>query len=162
MQRRLAMMVLCLGLALVAAPAIAAPAKEAAAQPRHTYDEVKAFVESAVAHLKKVGPQKAFADFNASSGPWIKDELYIFVFDQKGLYMATGYRPERTGTEAWKMKDASGTRLVVQDIIKKAKRDGTASIDYLWQNPSSGKLENKTSYVVQVDEYVVGAGFYHK
>lgn len=162
MQRRIAFMILLLGLALTAIPAIASPAKEPPPTPPHTYEDVKAFVDSAVAHLKKVGPQKAFADFNAPTGRWIEGDLYIFVFDQKGIYMATGYRPERTGTEAWKMKDASGTRLVVQDIIKKAKRDGAASIDYLWQNPMTGKLENKTSYVVQSDDYVVGAGFYHK
>lgn len=160
MTRRLALIALVLGFASLAAPAIAA--SNEVPKSRHTYEQVKEFVDSAVLHLKKVGPDKAFADFNSPKGPWIRDDLYIFVFDQKGIYKATGYRPERTGSEAWKMKDASGTRLVVQDIVKRAKRDGTALVDYLWQNPATGKLENKTSYVVHVEDYVVGAGFYHQ
>lgn len=165
MTRRFALTVLlpCLlaGLTMLAAPAFAGsgPVKDA---PRHTYEEVKNFVDAAVAHLKKAGPEKAFADFNDPAGMWVEGDLYIFVFDQKGIYRATGYKPERTGSEAWKMKDASGTRMVVQDIIKKAKRDGAATVDYLWMNPATGKLENKTSYVVREGEYVVGAGFYHK
>lgn len=161
MTRRLALVALVLGFAALAAPAVAAAGKETP-KARHTYEQVKDFVDSAVLHLKKAGPDKAFADFNDPDGSWIKDDLYIFVFDQKGVYKASGYKPERTGSEAWKMKDASGTRLVVQDIVKRAKRDGTALVDYLWQNPSTGKLENKTSYVVHVEDYVIGAGFYHK
>jgi cytochrome c len=147
----------------LAEPALAAePAKEPQAAPRHTYEQAKRLVDRAVAHLKKVGPDKAFADFNDANGKWIEDELYIFVFDMKGVYKATGFKPERTGSDAWNMKDASGRLAVVQEIVKKAKRDGEAMVDYLWKNPANGKLENKTSYVVKAGDYVVGAGFYHK
>lgn len=148
------------GILLLSAPAGAAePAKP---HTNHTYEEVKPFVDGAVAHFKKVGPEKAFADFNDPKGKWIKDDLYIFVFDMQGTYRATGLKPERTGVDAWKMKDASGTMFVVQEIVKRAKRDGEGLIDYLWLNPATGKLENKTSYVVKAGDYVIGAGFYHK
>lgn len=150
-----ALMLLC-GTTLAQAPKDAKPA------PRHTYEETKRFVDGAVAHLKKAGPDKAFADFNDPAGKWIAEDLYIFVFDMKGIYRATGFKPGRTGSDAWKMKDASGTLFVVQEIIKKAKRDGEALVDYLWKNPATGKLENKTSYVVRAGDYVVGAGFYHQ
>lgn len=149
-----------LALASPALPAFAQDAKPAAA-PRHTFDQVKPFVDDAVALLKKSGPDKAFAAFNEPKGKWVKDDLYIFVFDSKGVYKATGYKPERTGAEAWTMKDAAGL-LVVQEIIKKARKDGQGLVDYLWKNPATGKLENKTSYVVQAGDYVVGAGFYHR
>ncbi|MGE5545884.1 MAG: cache domain-containing protein [Solirubrobacterales bacterium] len=143
-------------------PARAAEPVPPAQPPHHTYEEAKRFVDDAVAYLKKVGPDKAFAAFNDPRGKWVKGDLYIFVFDQKGVYRATGWKPERTGVNAWKMKDASGSLLVVQEIIKKANRDGSGLVDYLWMNPGTAKLENKTSYVVKVDEYVVGAGFYHR
>ena len=142
--------------------AAAGPANDARPAPRHSYEEAKRFVDGAVAHLKKVGPEQAFADFNDPAGKWIEHDLYIFVFDMKGVYRATGFKPERTGSDAWKMKDASGTMFVVQEIIKQAKRHNEALVDYLWKNPANGKLENKTSYVVKVGDYVVGAGFYHQ
>lgn len=129
--------------------------------PRHTFDQAKAMVEEGALHMKAVGPEKAFADFNDPKGRWIVRDLYLFAFDKKGVYKATGFRPERTGQNAWDMTDAAGLK-VVQEIVKKAKRDGTATVDYLWKNPATGKLENKTSYVVQVGDYVLGAGFYHK
>ncbi|MBI5163634.1 MAG: cache domain-containing protein [Magnetospirillum sp.] len=127
-----------------------------------TYEDTKAFVDEAVAFMKKVGPEKAFAAFNDPKGKWIKGELYIFVFNMKGVYLASGFGPERTGTNAWKMADATGQLMVVQEIIKRAKRDGAGTVDYLWKNPATGKLQNKTSYVVRVDDTVVGAGYYHR
>lgn len=145
---------------LVALPAAAQETKAAEA-PRRSFEQVKAFVDDAVAFMKKVGPDKAFQAFNDPQGKWIKGDLYIFAFDNKGVYRATGYKPERTGSDAWKMTDGAGL-LVVQEIIKKARRDGSGLVDYLWKNPTTGKLENKTSYVVQVGDHVIGAGFYHK
>lgn len=157
--------VIALALALLA-PALPAlsqetPQAKPAEAPRHTFEQVKPFVEDAAAFLKKAGPDQAFAAFNDPKGKWVRGDLYIFVFDKKGVYKATGFKPERTGQDAWAMKDAAGL-LVVQEILKKAKKDGQGLVDYLWKNPATNKLENKTSYVVQAGEYVVGAGFYHK
>lgn len=140
---------------------VAAQQAKPAETPRHSFDQVKPFVDDAVAFLKKAGPDKAFAAFNDPKGKWLKDDLYIFVFDMAGVYQASGFKPQRTGSDAWMMKDAAGL-LVVQEIVKKARKDGQALVDYLWKNPATGKLENKTSYVVQVGDYVLGAGFYHK
>ncbi|OJX70243.1 cache domain-containing protein [Magnetospirillum sp. 64-120] len=150
-----------LGVFLLSSPALAAETKEQPQATRHGFEEVQAMVDDAVAFMKKVGPEKAFAAFNDPKGKWIKGDLYIFAFDAKGVYMATGYRPERTGSDSWEMTDAAGLK-VVQEIIKKAKRNGSGLVDYLWKNPATGKLENKTSYVVQVGDYVIGAGFYHR
>jgi cytochrome c len=152
-----------LGALLLAPPAFAAETNTPAPTPvvRHGYEQVQALVDDAVAFMKKVGPEKAFVAFNDPKGKWIKDDLYVFAFDPKGVYKATGFRPERTGSNAWEMTDAAGLK-VVQEIIKKAKRNGSGMVDYLWKNPSTGKLENKTSYVVQVGDYVIGAGFYHR
>ena len=151
----LAVLTLASPLAAAESTAPAAPAV------RHGYEQAQALADDAVAFMKKVGPEKAFAAFNDPKGKWIKGDLYVFAFDAKGVYKATGFRPERTGSDAWEMTDAAGLK-VVQEIIKKAKRNGSGLVDYLWKNPSTGKLENKTSYVVQVGDYVVGAGFYHK
>lgn len=150
-----------LGVFLSSSPVLAAETKEQPQAARHGFEEVQAMVDDAVAFMKKVGPEKAFAAFNDPKGKWIKGDLYIFAFDAKGVYMATGYRPERTGSDSWEMTDAAGLK-VVQEIIKKAKRNGSGLVDYLWKNPATGKLENKTSYVVQVGDYVIGAGFYHR
>lgn len=128
---------------------------------RATYDQTKSFVDEAVALYRRVGAQQAFKAFNDPKGRWVRGDLYIFAFDLKGVYMATGYRPERTGTNAWAMKDAAGAP-VVQEILRAANAKGNALVDYLWTNPVSGLVENKTSYVVKVDKYVIGAGFYHR
>jgi cytochrome c len=129
--------------------------------PRATYEQTKVFVDEAVAFFKKTAPEKAFAAFNDPKGRWVRNDLYVFAFDQKGVYMATGYRPERTGSNAWTMTDYAGL-LVVQEIIRKANKDSSGLVDYLWKNPVTGKLENKTSYVVKVGDYILGAGFYHQ
>src|SRR6185436_8002052 len=42
-----------------------------------TDKEAIAMVEKAVAHIKKVGKEKAFADFNNKSGPFTDRDLYV-------------------------------------------------------------------------------------
>ena len=56
-------------------------------------------------------------------------------------------------------KDAEG-KPVVQDMIAKTKENGFGQFDYLWLNRSNNKVEHKSSYVVRVGDYIVGAGAY--
>lgn len=129
------------------------------AQERATPDEAKAMVEKAVAHIKSVGAEKAYADFNAG-GKWVDRDLYIFVYDFKGINLAWGGKPTMVGKDLSGIKDADGKPLF-KDLMAAAVKGGGWH-NYLWSDPLTKKALPKSSYVMRVPgaEAFVGAGAY--
>jgi cytochrome c len=131
--------------------------------PRADAERARRFFDRAVARMQQVGAEKASASFNDPSGEFVKGDLYVFVFDLDGRYKASGAAPQLVGSAVKDMTDAMGTP-VVKDIIANASASasakGEATVDYLWRNPVTNKMENKRSYVKKVGEYVLGVGYY--
>jgi len=125
-----------------------------------TADEAKALVEKAAAHIKDVGADKAFADFDDKSNPAFHDrDLYIFVRSMDGNTVAHGANKGMIGHTSLDLKDADG-KLYNKEMIELAKSKGAGWVDYRWVNPMDKKIEQKSSYIEKVGDYVVGAGFY--
>ena len=59
-------------------------AGSAFAAERGTPDEAKVLVEKAAAHLKAVGAEKAFADFNNPAAGYQDRDLFVFVYSVDG------------------------------------------------------------------------------
>jgi len=123
--------------------------------------DAKALVEKAAAFYKANGKDKAFAEFSNKGGQFIKGDLYIFVVDMKGLTLAHGGNPKLVGKDMSELKDADG-KYFMKDIIKTAKEKGNGWVDYKWANPSTKKVDNKSTYVQKVDNNVFGCGIYKK
>lgn len=125
-----------------------------------TADETKVFTERAVAHVKKVGAEKAFGDFSRPDGGFVDGELYMFCYGKDGLNKAHGGNPSFVGKNLLNVKDPDGVQ-VNAEIIKKGMADGTGWVDFKWPNPVSKKVEPKSAYVIKVDdETVCGSGYY--
>jgi hypothetical protein len=143
---------------LIAAATIAGLASPAFAA--RTADETKAFVERAVAHIKEVGPEKAFADFSRPDGGYVDGELYMFCYSKDGVNKAHGGNPSFVGKNLLGVKDPDGV-LPNAEIIKKGMTEGTGWVEFKWPNPLSKKVEAKSAYVMKVDEDTVcGSGYY--
>ena len=113
----------------------------------------------AVDKVKQDGPEKAFAAFNDSAGGFVAKELYVFVFDMKGVYQASGGNPKLVGTNAYDLKDAEG-KYLVQEMIKIANETGKGQVNYVWLNRVDNRVEAKHSLVHRVGDYIVGVGYY--
>ena len=98
--------------------------------------------------LQKEGPDKAFAAFNAG-GDWRDGDLYVFVIDKAGTWRASGARPELIGTKADLGKPAIKESLAI---------DKSGWVDYKFKSPADNQEHDKSSYVVSVGEFLVGAG----
>lgn len=137
--------------ALLAAPAFAAD--------HATPEQAKSLVAEAVAYLKAKGPDEAVKAFQDPKGSFRRDELYVFVFDTDGRYVASGANPKLAGTDAANLKDAEG-KPIVQAMISETKEKPNAVIDYVWLNRQTNKVEHKHSYITRDGNYIVGAGTY--
>ena len=120
-----------------------------------TKEDAKALTTKAAEFLKKEGPDKAFAAFNAG-GDWRNGDLYVFVIDKSGTWKASGARPELVGKNDLNTPDANG-KLFIKDIVA-IDKDGW--VDYKFKSPADDQPHDKSSYFVRVGDYLVGAGAY--
>jgi signal transduction histidine kinase len=149
-----------LSAALVAVGLMSMPAVGFASADKGNADEAKAMVEKAAALLKDAGADKAFAAFNDPANKDFHDrDLYIFVRGMDGNTVAHGANKGMIGHTNLELKDADG-KLYNKEMIDLASSKGSGWVDYRWVNPVSHKIEPKSSFIIKVGDYVVGAGFY--
>jgi len=117
----------------------------------------------AVAYMQEHSSERAFAAFNNQAGHFHKNDLYVFVVGiDDGVMHAHGGAPEAiVGDNVLELTDAAGTKII-QTMLAKVKRDGEGAVDYVWLNRVTNKVENKTSNVKRVGNFMVGVGFYTK
>jgi signal transduction histidine kinase len=148
---------------IVSASAVAAallvPCVGSTAGEYGTADEAKALVEKAASFIKENGADKAFPVFNDKKGPFVDRDLYVFVRSMDGNTVAHGANTGMIGHTSLELKDADG-KLYNKEMIELAKAKGSGWVDYRWVNPVSKKIEQKSSFIERVGDYVVGAGFY--
>lgn len=145
-------------LLLASACALTIPAGAIAA-PHATSREAQAMLDKAVAEIGKAGPEKAFAEFDSPDGGFKAKDLYVFVFNLKGVYEASGANPKLVGTDAIDMTDAEG-KPVVQAMIAAVKNQPQGRVDYIWLDRMDNRVEHKRSLVKRVGNHIVGVGYY--
>ena len=121
-----------------------------------------ALVKEAVAFGKKNGKEALVKETNQGQGRFhVKtgDDLYVFIYDMAGVCQAIGFQSQMVGVNRWGVKDPDG-KLFLQEMLSVAKTKGSGWVDYKYPNPKSGKIEDKTSYVENLDGWMVGCGIY--
>ncbi|MCM5682397.1 cache domain-containing protein [Schlegelella sp. S2-27] len=143
------------------ATATAVLSMSAFAQERGSRDEAKALVDKAVAHAKQVGTEQAFKDFMTDRPTWTHKDLYVFATSFEGVMLANGANERLVGKNLMELKDQNG-KAFVKEYLAAAQSKGSAWTDYDWPNPTTKKVEQKTSYVRRLDgaPAVVGVGVY--
>jgi signal transduction histidine kinase len=124
-----------------------------------TADEAVALVKSAVAYLKANGKEKAIAEFMNPKGPFIKGELYLFVYDNKGVNLAH-INPKMVGKNLIDMRTEDGSYIIKKVIEIGDSKEGKGWQDYKWPNPVTKALEAKRSYTEMVDGVYISCGVY--
>ena len=125
---------------------------------RGTPQEAKAMLAKAAAHYKSAGRAQALKDFNARSGPFIDRDLYVFCIASDAITVANGGFPQYVGTSVNALKDAQGKPLGKRLIESAAK--GNGSVEYMWMNPMTKKIEWKIAYTAKLGTDVCGVGAY--
>ncbi len=128
----------------------------AAAADRATPDEAKSMALKAAQYLRDVGPDTAYAAFNAKDGPWHDRDLYVVVQDDQFTVRAHGAIPALIGRSFPDLKDVDGTPFTRN--WKAVQTEGW--VDYKWQDPVTKEVRPKSSYIVRVGDVVVAVGAY--
>lgn len=85
---------------------------------------------------------------------------YFFVYDLAGRNLMHPRQPELVGQDLWNLRDPQGS-LTIQQLVAQAKAGG-GFVEFVWQRPSTGKLERKLGYVALEPKWgwMVGTGIY--
>ncbi len=142
----------CLTAVFFTAPALA--------QERGTKEEAKAMLDAAFDHIKKVGAEKAYKDFNTDKATWVKKDLYVIAQDEKGVFLVHGVNDKLIGKDMSAVKDGSGKPLSAG--LQAMANKGGGWYDYDWPDPVTKKMAAKTTYVRKPPqgEGFIGVGVY--
>jgi len=128
--------------------------------PRSTAEDAKKMLDEATALVKKQGLTTALASFNATKGPFVRDDLYVFAVNlDNGKFEAHGMNPKWIGTDASDLHDVEGHALI-KEMIDLVKAKGEGTVDYVWRNPVTNAVEKKRSFVRREGKMMLGVGYY--
>jgi cytochrome c len=99
-----------------------------------TKDEAVAMVKKAVAAIKAEGAEKAYAEINNPTGPFVDRDLYIVVYSLDGMVLAHGANKSRVGTNQIDDKDVDG-KAFVKERVELAKQNPSFWQSYKFMNP---------------------------
>jgi cytochrome c len=121
-----------------------------------------AMAERGAAMVKAKGKDEVMKRISAKDPDFVQGSLYIDMRDVKtGIVLAHPYNPSIVGKDLTDVPDANGKKYR-REIIEVAAAKGKGWVDYQYKNPSSGKIEPKTTYILLVDGVVLEAGLYKK
>ncbi len=118
-------------------------------------------VQQAVAFAKQNGLAKLIEETNAPRGKFHVargDELYIFIYDQRGLAKASGYGTEKAADKSrWDRRDPDGV-MIIQKLLRVAKNQERGWVDYKYANPATNILDQRASYYEFYEGHLIGCG----
>ncbi|WP_039851981.1 cache domain-containing protein [Magnetospirillum fulvum] len=139
-------------LAGLASPALAAGEKG-------TADEAIAMTRKATAFLAKEGPETAFAAFTGKDPRFVDHDLYVIVYDREGKCLAHGANPKLVGKDLIENQDTDG-KFYIRDRVEAAKTKASFWQDYKFTNPTTKKVEPKSTYCETTADKIVCVGIY--
>ena len=145
---------------VVATALILSCAGALAAEP--TEKDAIAMAERGAAMVKAKGKDEVMKRITAKDPEFVQGSLYIDMRDVRtGIVLAHPYNPSIVGKDLTDVPDANGKKYR-REIIELAAAKGKGWVDYQYKNPTTGKIEPKTTYILLVDGVVLEAGLYKK
>ncbi|MBJ7313807.1 cache domain-containing protein [Rugamonas sp. CCM 8940] len=120
-----------------------------------------ALVRRAVAHLRQVGPQRAFADFSDPRGAFVDGTLYVAVNDAvTGVNLAHGWTPKVVGNSLLELQDSDGVFLIKKLIAVGNSPSHRGWVEYKWPHPLSHQWRRKRAYTERVGDVLITSGYF--
>jgi signal transduction histidine kinase len=123
--------------------------------------EAMALVKRAVLYLKANGREKAFAAFSDPKGEFVDRELYVSVFDAKGVNLAHGANRRIIGKNMLEYRDPDGA-YPIKLGLEIANTRGSGWFEFKFLNPLTKEMQTKTAYAERYEDIALWVGAYQK
>lgn len=133
----------------------------AAADERGTEAEAQVLVGKVVAAMKADGVDTVLKAINDRAPKMEKGDLFVFVYDFKGVMLAHGKNQKMVGKNLYEMKDVDGMSLGkgMIDMVREKKKGWYGP--YRFANPQTTNYEYKKTYCeLGVGETLACVGVY--
>lgn len=122
-------------------------------------DEAIELVERALATRRRSTSRESFLrDITDPDQGFYDRDMYVFVLDRNGTYVAFGGNRAKVGTRVQDIAGIDGNGLL-EAIVAQANHE-PGWVEYDITNPTTGRIQTKMSFVQQVDDLFVGCGVY--
>ncbi len=121
-------------------------------------EEAVDLVRRAVAHRQHTSKDAYLRDLTDATKGFFDRDMYVFVLDDNGRYVAFGGNPAKVGTRVQDIAGIDGQGLLDSIIGQADYEPGWVEYDIV--NPTTGKVQSKMSFVQKVDGLYVGCGVY--
>lgn len=119
-------------------------------------DEAVDLVKKAAAAVQSGQKDQLIQAVNSKNPNWVKGDLYVVVLGQDGKHLA---HPNSSliGQSMLDVPDEAGKQFR-KERVDVAMAKGEGWVDYKYKNPSTGKIEDKTMYVMKAGDVILSAG----
>ncbi|HSV30286.1 MAG TPA: cache domain-containing protein [Candidatus Omnitrophota bacterium] len=124
-----------------------------------TPDEAVAMTKKAVAAIRSEGAEKVYSAIIAKDARFVDRDLYVIVYDLTGKCLAHGANPKLVGKDLIDNQDVDGT-YYIKDRMELAKAKASFWQDYKFTNPTTKKIEPKSTYCEREGATTVCVGVY--
>ncbi len=121
-------------------------------------EEAVELVARAAAHRQHTSKDVFLRDVTDRGKGFYDRDMYVFVLDENGTYVAFGGNAAKVGTRVQDIAGIDGQGLL-QSIVDQANYE-PGWVEYDIVNPTTGKVQSKMSFVQKVDALYVGCGVY--
>ena len=121
-------------------------------------EEAMVLVQRAVAYRQRTSQDAYLRDLTDATKGFFDRDMYVFVLDANGRYVAFGGNSAKVGTRVQDIAGIDGQGLL-DSIIGQADYE-PGWVEYDIANPTTGKVQAKMSFVQKLDGLYVGCGVY--
>ncbi len=123
-------------------------------------NKVKTMLDNAKRLYDEEGEDVLFEAINSGVGKFYDNDIYTFVYDENMTILAHPTKPELIGKNLLDKKDYPGGKYFRREIQEVANTVGKGWVEYEYENPVSGQLEPKRTYVRKIGDVIICAGTY--
>jgi cytochrome c len=116
-------------------------------------------VKQTIEYYKKNGKTKTLDA--VTSGKFMEGSFYVMCQDMEAVVLAHPTDKTLIGRKMLDVPDANGKQWN-REVVELMKTKGKGWVNFKFMNPSSKKMENKSSYFEKVDDIMFGCGIYTK
>jgi methyl-accepting chemotaxis protein len=132
--------------------------------------QVRAVVESSVSIVARLHDRAVAGDLPEAEAKRLALESlralrfagneYIFAYDEHGVNVAHGMRPELEGKNLWSLQDANGLYMI-RELIRAAK-EGGGVVRYGWKQKQDAPIKDKVAWSAMFAPWgwMIGTGVY--
>ena len=136
---------------------VASAAAQTASRPT-----AEALVKEGVAFLKANGKDAFIAEVQKAGGRFHRkpdSTLYLFAHNLDCVVVAEGNNTAAVGLNRTNVKDPDG-KFLVREMVKAGQQKGGGWVDYKWPNPTTNKVQDKSTFSLAEAGIVVSCGYF--